>query len=87
MASVRYEAYLAWLIRQEAGARAERYGFVDAKNRMHVRPSYDPYEQMRYRQGYEDGRAMLRDLSLTVTPAMVVAIKDEMQRRTEGAQP
>ncbi len=56
-----YQAHLDWLIRQEAGARAERYGFVDAK--MVFAGGVDlfstDYEQMRYRQGYEDGKAML----------------------------
>ena len=62
MADVSYREHLDWLIRQEAGARAEVYGFVDARNAancMNMRPAYDPYEQMRYRQGYEDGQAML----------------------------
>ena len=67
-----YDAHLEWLIRQEAGARAERYGFVDAKmaNATAGMPLSRPvpswsipiisdYEQMRYKQGYEDGKAML----------------------------
>ena len=57
-----YQEHLDWLHRQEAGARAERYGFVDAKA---VSVTAGPmrfdtdYEQMRYRQGCEDGKAML----------------------------
>lgn len=54
-----YDAHLEWLIRQEAGARAERYGFVDARLSITAPFSGDPYEQQRYQQGYEDGKIML----------------------------
>ena len=57
--TVSYQEHLAFLIRQEAGARAERYGFVDAKLPALLIWSSDDYEQMRYKQGYEDGKAML----------------------------
>lgn len=56
---MRYEEHLAFLIKQEMGARAERYGFVDAKLPALLTFSRDDYEQMRYRQGYEDGKSML----------------------------
>ena len=72
MAGVTYQEHLDFLIKQEAGARAERYGFVDAKmaNATAGMPLSRPvpqwsipiisdYEQMRYKQGYEDGKAML----------------------------
>ncbi len=60
MDGVTYHAHLEWLIRQEVGARAERYGFVDA--RLHVTAPFsgDAYEQQRYQQGYEDGKIMLQ---------------------------
>ena len=63
MAGVSYDEHLAFLVRQEMGARAERYGFVDAK--LHVTTGVSElmfsseYEQMRYQQGYEDGKAIL----------------------------
>ena len=60
MASVGYQEHLEWLIRQEAGARAERYGFVDARLHVNVPMPFDSeYETMRYRQGHEDGKAMI----------------------------
>ena len=60
MAGVSYEERLEWLIKQEAGARAERYGFFDAKLSVTVDwPFHSEYEQMRYQQGYEDGKAIL----------------------------
>jgi hypothetical protein len=54
-----YDEHLAFLVRQEMGARAERYGFVDAK--LHVAPQMfdNEYETTRYRQGYEDGKMIL----------------------------
>ena len=55
----KYTDRLAWLIRQEAGARAERYGFVDAQLHITAPFSGDEYEQLRYTQGLEDGRAIL----------------------------
>ena len=57
--SVTYQEHLEFLVKQEMGARAERYGFVDA--RLHVTAPFsgDPYEQQRYQQGYEDGKVML----------------------------
>ena len=55
-----YEEHLAWLVRQELGARAERQGFVEANNPMSLGQGCgSAYERMRYRQGYEDGVAML----------------------------
>ena len=58
--TVSYQDHLDWLIRQEAGARAERYGFEGAKLYPALLTfSSDEYEQMRYRQGYEDGQSML----------------------------
>ena len=58
--SVTYAEHLQFLVRQEAGARAERYGFAGAKLYPALLTfSSDEYEQMRYRQGYEDGQAML----------------------------
>lgn len=60
MADVSYQEHLQWLIRQEVGALAERYGFEGAKFYPALLTfSSDEYEQMRYRQGYEDGRSML----------------------------
>ena len=60
MAGVSYQEHLDWLIRQEAGARAERYGFFDARLHVTVTQTFDSkYELMRYQQGYEDGTAML----------------------------
>lgn len=72
-----YQEHLDFLIRQEAGARAERYGFVDAKmaNATAGMPLSRPvpqwsipiisdYEQMRYKQGYEDGKAILMQMEL-----------------------
>jgi uncharacterized membrane protein len=59
MAGVTYEAHLEFLIKQEMGARAERYGFVDAKLCVAVPLPFDSeYETMRYQQGYEDGKAI-----------------------------
>lgn len=55
-----YDDHLAWLIKQEEGARAERYGFFDARLHVTVTQTFDSeYELMRYQQGYEDGTAML----------------------------
>ena len=55
-----YDDHLAWLIKMEAGARAERYGFFDARLSVTVTQTFDSeYELMRYQQGYEDGTAML----------------------------
>lgn len=55
-----YQKHLEWLIRQEMGARAERYGFVDARLHVAVPQPFDSeYETMRYQQGYEDGKAMI----------------------------
>ena len=60
MAGVGYEEHLAFLVKQEMGARAERYGFVDARLHVAVMQTFDnAYETMRYRQGYEDGKAIL----------------------------
>ena len=58
--SVSYEEHLAFLRRQELGARAERYGFVDARLSITAPFSGDAYEQQRYQQGYEDGKIMLQ---------------------------
>lgn len=55
-----YQEHLEWLIRQEAGARAERYGFVDARLKITAKFSGDSYEQQRYQQGYADGKIMLQ---------------------------
>ena len=58
--SVTYDEHLQFLIRQEEGARAERYGFFDAQLQVTVTQTFDSkYELMRYQQGYEDGTAML----------------------------
>lgn len=58
--NAKYQDRLQWLIKQEAGARAERYGFVDARLHVAVLQTFEnDYETMRYRQGYEDGKAML----------------------------
>jgi hypothetical protein len=55
-----YQERLEWLIKMEAGARAERYGFFDAKLSVTVTQTFDSeYELMRYRQGYEDGKIIL----------------------------
>ena len=61
MAGVSYQEHLDFLIRQEAGARAERYGFVDAKLLFAgtIEMFENEYERMRYQQGYEDGKAIL----------------------------
>ena len=60
MAGVSYQEHLAWLHRQEAGARAERYGFFDAKLSVTVTQTFESeYETMRYQQGYEDGKVIL----------------------------
>ena len=55
----KYTDRLTWLIKMEAGARAERYGFVDAQLHITAPFSGDEYEQMRYQQGVSDGRAIL----------------------------
>jgi len=56
---MRPDEHLAFLIKREVGARAERLGFHAAEVFTRCPPySKDPYEQMRYEQGYEDGRAM-----------------------------
>jgi|CXWL01.1.fsa_nt_gi hypothetical protein len=76
-----YETRLEWLIKMEAGARAERYGFFDAKLSVTVAQLFESeYETMRYQQGYEDGTAMLRGLSCTISPAMVVALDEEKKQ-------
>ena len=76
-----YQERLEWLIKMEAGARAERYGFFDAKLSVTVTQTFDSeYELMRYRQGYEDGTAMLQGLSCTIRPAMVVALDEEKKQ-------
>lgn len=59
MASVGYQEHLAYLIKQEMGARAERYGFVDAKEQSVPTPFGTDYEQQRYQQGFDDGKIML----------------------------
>ena len=81
MAGVTYREHLEWLHRQEAGARAERYGFFDARLSVTVAQLFESeYETMRYQQGYEDGTAMLRGLSCTISPAMVVALDEEKKQ-------
>ena len=65
--SVSFDEHLAFLVKQELGARAERMGFVDAKA-IHAGLADEmmccsDYEQMRYRQGLENGRAILRRAS------------------------
>lgn len=60
MAGVTYDEHLDWLRRQELGARAERYGFVDARLKITAPFSGDSYEQQRYQMGYEDGKIMLQ---------------------------
>jgi hypothetical protein len=62
VAIVTYDEHLAFLVKMEMGARAERYGFVDAKLPVPVTVLFgdDTYEQMRYRQGYEDGKMLLQ---------------------------
>jgi len=57
--NAKYQAHLEWLIKQQIGARAERYGFVDAQLHVTAPFSGDEYEQMRYQQGFEDGKAIL----------------------------
>lgn len=57
--NAKYQERLEWLIRQQIGARAERYGFVDASLGVTAPFSGDDYEQMRYKQGFDDGRAIL----------------------------
>lgn len=61
--SVTFDEHLEFLIRQEMGARAERMGFVDAKAILaglaEEMVCCSDYEQMRYRQGVENGTAML----------------------------
>ena len=57
--NAKYQDHLAFLVKQEAGARAERYGFVDAQLHITAPFSGDEYEQMRYQQGVSDGRAIL----------------------------
>ena len=79
--SVSYEEHLEWLHRQERGARAERYGFFDAQLHVIVTQTFESeYETMRYQQGYEDGTAMWRGLSCTISPAMVVALDEEKKQ-------
>ena len=79
--SVTYDEHLQFLIRQEEGARAERYGFFDAKLSVTVTQTFDSeYELMRYRQGYEDGKALVHGLSLTISPAQVVALAEEHEQ-------
>ena len=57
----KYDDHLAWLVRQELGARAERLGFQAATCFDRCPPySKDEYETMRYETGYENGRAILR---------------------------
>ena len=57
--NAKYEEHLAFLIKQQIGARAERYGFVDAQLHVTAPFSGDAYEQMRYKQGFDDGKAIL----------------------------
>ena len=56
-----YDEHLAWLVKQEMGARAERQGFLDAQtfDKLMVF-SQNRYEQSRYADGYQNGKAILR---------------------------
>lgn len=64
--SVSFDEHLAFLVKQELGARAERMGFVDAKaivaGLADEMVCGSDYEQMRYRQGLENGTAILMGL-------------------------
>jgi|CXWL01.1.fsa_nt_gi hypothetical protein len=59
-----YDEHLAFLIRQERGARAERQGFLDAKSfpqwTKPVNFTKDEKEQRRYNLGWENGKTMLK---------------------------
>lgn len=79
--SVTYDAHVDWLVKMEMGARAERMGFVDAKAILaglaDEMVCCSDYEQMRYRQGLENGTAMLTMPLITITPLMIAALLEE----------
>jgi hypothetical protein len=56
-----YVEHLEWLKKQERGAIAELQGFIWANLSATCLPysQYDPYEQQRFEQGFEDGKAIL----------------------------
>ena len=80
--SVSFDEHLAFLVKQEMGARAERLGFVDAKALFNggVDLFDNDYERMRYQQGLENGTAMLRGPSIMITPLMIAALLEEEGR-------
>lgn len=60
---VTYDEHLAWLIREERGARAERQGFTDRKTFPRwdgpIRFSSEAYEQDRYDIGFYTAQTKL----------------------------
>lgn len=57
--SVSYEEHLAFLERQIEGALWEKRGFVDAKLTISPVLPDDPYQCVRYKQGFYSGQAKL----------------------------